>query len=745
MSGVTSAMETAWCITVVLGSLLVVGLPVQWLLRGRQPLGEGDWARAPLIAAAAIVLVAQGLVYLDVPVARSTPAVWLVAGVLWVWMWRRRGIRWGAAPLPLLLACLAVYLLHGSGLLWAGARHYVGRAWGDQYNYTVIAEFLREQPFSLTWEQVGLRPYLIMAVFMKEHRIGQSVLHAFFAVSSLRDVKTLLEPTILLSPALAFLSLHELRRAMTGSAARGWTLVACAGCAMLPGWAVLHLEGFLSQCTALPLLLLWPVLLRDVVVDPRWPNMTTACVVFGALTAIYPEVLPVLLGLAALGLGAAAFGHPRRLRLLSAFGLLLMTLGAFALTPALGGLVRTARYVGLPVLGHLYPWALEVTGLTRIWGGDLVELVELPWRAVLHAAALVLTAAGYLGLAQGLIRTARPGGRWDVAGGRVTLALAVGCLVLLPCAVLAQKGEHPYQFYKLCLTIAPLVALGVTLLPAPRTRRLLVALMLSLGLTGTVHLAWQAGRAVPGPRSMAEYLMDDDARGIAGALGALRDQDLVLLQRDPVDRPPGVVNAWLTYLGRRNRVRLGNPMLNHELDLRDHLPLQPILDVGSAPPTAVFLTTPGNPWTSMPAGARLLLAKPRYTLWQASPGPWASLLSVHNPNGLEEYQGQPFFWMGGEDSRLLVLVGQPGTLSLSARFLAVGSPGRLQRIRVRTTGGGDQTFVLGGGPGTLKVAVRAGIQEVRLTPLGPPVRVPPDPRPLALGVLAPEVVLGPDR
>jgi hypothetical protein len=740
-------LETAWCVAVVLGGVLAVGLPVQWLLGGRRALEEVQWARAPLLGLAAIVLPLQAFAYNGVPVGRSAPWLWAGTALMWTWMWRRGAVTRRAVPGPLLAAALGVYLVHGLGLLLAGARLYVGRAWGDQFNYTVFAEFLRAQPFGLGFDQLGMRPYLVMPLFMKEHRLGQSVAQAFFATTALRDVKTLFEPTILLSPALAFLSLHELRRALCGAGARGWTLLGCAAAALLPGLAVLHLEGFLSQCLALPFLLLWPVLVRDVVLDPGWRSVATAGLALASVAAIYGEVLPILLGLAVAGLAAAAIGHPRRGRLLAAFLLLLLALAPFLPTPAFRGLLDTARYIGKSVLGHLYPWALHLEGLTRIWSGDLVEMAGPFGRAVLHAAAVALTVAGYMGLFRAPLAAVRGDDRSLGAPRAASAAVAatVALLVVLPWVVLAQPGEHPYQFYKLALTIAPVVALGVTLLPAGPVRVPATGILLALGLAGTLQLAWHAGRGTPGPRSMAEHLMGADARGLLDALGALRDRDLVLLNREPEGRPRGVVNAWLSYAARHNRVWLGNPILNQDVDLRNHPEARHILDLGRVPADAVFLTSRGDAWTDVPPGARELWSGPGHVLWQPAPGPWITLLAVQNPNGLEEVHGRRFFWLGGGDTRLFLLAGQAGVATLSGELWMGPGEETTRRVHVRTGEGQDRTLTLGQGPAAFEVKVRPGVQEVRLTPLDPGrPGSPSERRLLAVGVLGLEARWAPD-
>src|SRR5262245_37439509 len=62
--GPAAMLLTLGCITVVLASPFAVGLPLSWLLNGRQPLSSADWIRAPFLGVAAIVVVLQNLVVL---------------------------------------------------------------------------------------------------------------------------------------------------------------------------------------------------------------------------------------------------------------------------------------------------------------------------------------------------------------------------------------------------------------------------------------------------------------------------------------------------------------------------------------------------------------------------------------------------------------------------------------------------------------------------------------------------------
>ena len=74
-----------WCIAVVVVSLFAVGLPLCWILNGKRPLAALDFVRVPFLGVAAIVIVLQNLVVLDVTIKQALPFFWL--GVLLTWLW----------------------------------------------------------------------------------------------------------------------------------------------------------------------------------------------------------------------------------------------------------------------------------------------------------------------------------------------------------------------------------------------------------------------------------------------------------------------------------------------------------------------------------------------------------------------------------------------------------------------------------------------------------------------------------
>lgn len=255
---------TIWCIAVSIGSLYFIGLPLSVLLQRRSDDGA-HWILSPFIGLSAIILILQNLVYLDVRIGLSSPWIWGSACVFWVWMAKTRRLNalFSAMPYRILGLTVVVYLAQGIGLLLADTKYYVGRAWHDQFNYTATAQFLIDHRFSLSFSDIMNQPYLFQAVSHKFDRIGQSILHGFISASTFTDAKTTFEVTILLVPPLITLAVYQLAQKLSKP---GRPFLLAAGVAgILPAIAMVHLESFLSQALAIPLLLLWPYIISEVV------------------------------------------------------------------------------------------------------------------------------------------------------------------------------------------------------------------------------------------------------------------------------------------------------------------------------------------------------------------------------------------------------------------------------------------------------------------------------------------------
>ena len=728
-------LVTARCVAEVLVGTLAVGVPVRWALGRGLPLDERAWVEAPFAGVAAVVVPLQALVYCHLPVQYSAPVLWGVAALLWAGLgWRGQlGASLRQFPRGLFAACLALYLVHGLGLLLHGARHYVARGWTDVFNYTAMADFLAHYDVHMRLGEIGHRPYLWKGVELAYDRIGQSVLHAFHAVSSGGTTRVTFEPTILLFPPLLLLAVYALARRWRLPPAHAFLCGLAA--ALLPGMTLLHLEGFLSHCLAVPLLLVSLLVLDNYQRTREWGSAVLAALLLAATANVYTEFLPVIVGAPLLFLAGA---RPRRWGLVGTH--LLLALAPFLLNPLfVPHLKHIIDRVDGRFLGGVYPWALEVEGIERIWFGDLVSAAPAWLQPVLRPVALGLLVLGVYGLV-------RTGLHWLTAseepraaeGPSRGLALNLLGLLALPFLVLARDAQHPYQVYKLVLTASPLFVLGLGLLAgragaalpaaAARLGRVVPLPLLggvaAAGLAATVLMVLGLTDARAPERFRGRLLLEPAVRELTDYLEHLHGRDIAYHQTDGVTSTGFYLNSWLAYHARYNRLWLANPFFNDGDDLSAIPELRPITDLNTLPPDVLFLTRRRTVFLQPPGGfggQHTVWQNRSYVLWSPRAADLAMIANITNPYDLEPRDGT-FFWMGGGVTAVDVLAARAGTARLSARFhpgpSLPDSPTRT--LRVRGDAGPDRDVVVGDGPDGFRVPVRAGVNRIRLEVLEQP-------------------------
>lgn len=756
---------TLWCTVVVLGGILAVGVPAVWLLDGRRPLREVNWVEAPFVGAAAAILVLQNLVYLDVPVCKTFLLVWAGAAAGWLWFWRSGQARVSFARCPryLFLAALAVYATQGLGLVLVGVRWYLGRMWGDQSNYTMIAEFLARERFSLTLAESGGRPWLYLVnIVLKSERIGQSVLHAFFAQSAGCEARMLFEPTILLCPTLTVLAVYALARAC--GVGRAWSTLTGAAAGLLPALALLHLESFLSHAVATPFLLYLPAGMCHLVRRPSWRRLVPPCLVLAAAVSIYGEFFPIAMGLLVV-MGLVGSAGPRGAKVFACAALLLASplLLNPMYAPYLANILKRLDPPA-PVLQGIYPWALKTEGFARLWLGDFADFPPGKKRLVVRAFGLAATFLGYLGLAGAFVAAAYAVPRsWRSLRSRAAFALLCGvlALALLPAVVLARDDDHPYQFYKLMLSVSPLLALGLALLarraggpgyPLPgagaRVRLLplpgaaLLGAALAAGVVATGHMAYQSAQRLPVTRVPLRCLMDPDVKQVQRNLEKMRGQDLLIACSEVPEDANGFYSGWLSYYARRNRVRCAGPWLFG--GYYEGVPQAKWYlgaGAGALAPGAVVLLC--RKWYGDESGlgdVELVWRAGAYALLRAGAGAWAVPVRWACPNGMGEGGPDiPAFWMGGGDTRVEFLASCPGSVRIKAALVAGPSlpPGAGRRITVETDRGHRSELVVRGAEEVIEVPVGRGKTVVLMRACDVPLPGPlpnGDPRPLLWNV-----------
>jgi hypothetical protein len=586
-------MLTLWCIGVTIGSLYFFGLPVTKLLSELQEDSEEIWIIAPFVGLAVIILTLQNLVYLNIRLGVSSPCLWVAMSVLWFWLLRSSRLKslFSCVPRLLLVVALSVYLIHGLGLMLVGAKYYVGRAWHDQFNYTATTQFLVDYPFGLSVGDIDAQPYLFKGVRAKENRIGQSIFHGFIATSTSTDAKTTFESIILLSPFLISLAAYLLTGNLCQSKWSG--LLASVGAGTLPGVTMVHLESFCSQALAIPLLLVWPYLVSQTIEDPTWRRLFLASLILAAGTSIYVEFYLLFLIVGALIFVVKMFRQWRTIPIVASYYVALVCT-ALLLDMGFIKVVKTVlqRVTVANVLSGIYPWAYSLEGLERVWFGDLVAGIPLPgahtvprlflqsFDNIIAIPALQLPQLCGL-IAFGLTSTAYLGLAIGAGKQKSGLALALLALAAAPLVVLVQGKEFGYQFYKLLLSISPLLVVGFVTLEAetegifckityfPILARIGVIILLIFTCLGTFDMVVRSGvgqtEAEIG-RGGAQKLLAPATMKIQDILSQMRGQNVYIVWYDEFFAG-NFINAWLAYFARHNRVWLSNTLLS-DIDIR---------------------------------------------------------------------------------------------------------------------------------------------------------------------------------
>jgi hypothetical protein len=738
---------TLTCLVVIALSLALVGIPLQWLLGGRKPLDLTGWCLVPLLGMAGIVLPLQNLVYLGLPLARTAAGVWLTGLLATAWLVLRGQLRssLSAVPWGAFGVAAGVFCVQSLGLWAHGARAYVGRAWTDQYNYTVSAEYFAHLPFDTPAESVPSQPWLAWVATGKDDRIGQAILQGFWAFSSHTSAKALFEPTILLSAPLSVLAVCALARRLGVGHAAALATAAAAG--LMPGLTTIHLDCFLSQALGLPVLLAFPVVLEDVGRRPTAGSLVRAALLFSLGLSVYTEFAPVMVGLTGLAAGHALLRRRPDWRRAGLYGV--VVLSAPVLNPyfCIPRLFTVLGRLDLAALGQIYPWAQTMEGWSRVWLGDLATAGRGVIKTCIRAYTVGATIAAYLGLAAaaGHLRTAPdPEGR-----GPQSFPLVAGLLgiAVLPLAVILRDGCHPYQLQKLLLTVSPLLALGVALaarlVPVPGQGRgcpawrvatgVPLGVVFSLAAAGTVDMVWTSGVRLGTTRSSAPALAGSDLLHMQDRLEQSAGRSVLVAHCNPIHR------SWLAYFARRHFVGLSQLSVI-DADVKRLSRYQALFDFDPPKSGLLIVTEPAPPFAAVdPGDASLTWSGQALQLWQTHSRAWGLPTWLTNPLGLEGPDQPADFWISRGRTEIAMIAGCPGRLTLTAVFRPGPSLPEhpLRRVEILTSCGYRAEWSTSGGPGKLEVPLPAGRSTIWLSCLDYPTVCPRSdgpPRPRLLGV-----------
>ncbi|MBI3885500.1 MAG: hypothetical protein HY302_07200 [Opitutae bacterium] len=466
------------------------------------------------------------------PCARTTQACWL---------WLSSG--------------LLVFCFQGAALIYHGPAHYYGNAHQDQVNYVQLAQFLVERPFSTSLADVGLHPWLVKAIDLKEMRIGQSVANGYVGVASLTDAQMAYGTTSLFFVGLLAACVTALLVQCSVRPSLAWLGGVWSG--SLPAVTQTHLDGFLSQTTVLFVI---PALGLSLLVARRnrplgWVATT---LILAFLLSAYTEVYVIgVASVAALTLVALEWPLRKRFAYFASTVAVSLLLLIPYVIRSLGFVASQYKIAADPeMLSQLAPRAGTLQG----WAEIFVGLPSAaPWaQRAQPLAGLILVALALHGLA-----SRSPRSRLRLVG---LIAAPLGVLaVLLSAPVLAK-----YPLGKLLGLFAPLAAvcgtigaarLGESLamvLSAPARRGGLARLRRgSLGLAAVVIGLFLALAAADSWGKLQRVFANGDnlaAINSPAAQAVFRDIAAHPERTYLVKEQHVILNAWLCYHARHASV-----------------------------------------------------------------------------------------------------------------------------------------------------------------------------------------------
>src|SRR5437764_2971941 len=315
--------------------------------------------------------------------------------------------KWRGAEWALFLVLFGVYAAQGLGFFMLGSDVYVGSAWHDQFNYVSMAELITHHPYTTHFSDITTQPYLVEGVGHKGERLGQTILHAFFATSLDISTKRAFELVALLGPALTTVAISWLCREL--GLERRIALLTAAIAGLMPALTSIHLECFLSQSLGTPFLFAWLGLLAVATHPPRFVWLALGGFVLAAGWSIYTEYIPLYLGAT---LVFVVTETARRILWPSADSTLshgwivatplIMLMLAIAFNPLYGPNIipylRGPAGIG-DVLNGVYPWAGKFEGIARLWLGLFAGFSKSARAiALTETVTMLLTGLGLVGL-----------------------------------------------------------------------------------------------------------------------------------------------------------------------------------------------------------------------------------------------------------------------------------------------------------------------------------------------------------
>jgi hypothetical protein len=514
-----------------------------------------------------VVLMAQNLVYLGVPVRISAWILLAAALVQW-WRYRRRLVtrlrtfHSNGDIRTLAVVMILIVTFHGVVPIQQGLQWYYGKGYPDYSNYVQLAEFLKEEPYTTSQKEIGLRPWMIKpAMLLKNARIGQSIITAEISVWSRTDAKGAYAATVIFFLTVlaiclyVFLRQTRIDRFMAGSGA-------LLG-ALLPAVTRLSLNGFLSQVSILFVFPFFASLLRRQDLRARdftlFFSLTLAYVV-----AAYSEIAP--LGICTLFFGERDKFRSKRLMLMSAI-LLIALVNPYYLRNLIEFLwTQYSIATNGTSANHMAPNILTLQGWSELIFGTVTSS---PLVFVFNCCTILI---GILLFAAAILLSKRD---------KLIFASILLPAILVVSYLATRASSSYYAIAKITLSVLPLV-IGLVFVALSKVaannqipligalNKLLSALLVTAAAAGCVRYYSE----VLNDEGLLSFLREPRFLGVCRQLEGIKNKRIFLFQNDPLLTP------WLCYHARHNEVYV-DAQFSVDLDFLRLAPLSQVPDFKS--------------------------------------------------------------------------------------------------------------------------------------------------------------------
>jgi hypothetical protein len=520
-----------------------------------------------------VVLVAQNLVYLGVPVRISA---WLVLGgaLLQTWRYRHHFPEWigqlrsSKETRSLAALVLLTVTFHGVVPVQQGLEWYYGKGHFDQINYVLLAEFLKEEPYSTSAEAIGLRPWLIGPVGfheakgelamssgpgldtigLKNERIGQSLITGEISVWSGTDAKGGYAATVIFFLTVLVISLYAFLREILAD-----QFMAASGALLgvfLPVVTRLSLDGFLSQVGILFIFPFFASLLRHRELSPRSFTLFFS-LTLAYLISVYSEMAPI--GICVFVSGILFIrsdqARPKRLMFMGAI-LLIACLNPYYLRNMiefLGYQYNLAAHAA-SLWDNVAPDIVTLDGWTAIIFGNFASGPLISWFAGCTILLAILFLAGSIFLAR---------------KERLILAAILIPVFLLVLYLATRTPPSYYPIAKITLTLLPflsgLVFVGLSQV-APNSKGGSNALLLKV-FSAVIVITTAAGSVgyyaeVLKIEGMLSAFREPRFQAVCRELEGIRNKCVLVFETQPL------LSAWLCYHARHDDVYFDGRMIS---------------------------------------------------------------------------------------------------------------------------------------------------------------------------------------